>query len=553
MKRTIYLLFYALVILTVYSCTTKNNTAEKLSTSSKNIFRMNEAAGISSLDPAFARNFENIMAVNQLFNGLVQMNNNLEIVPAIAKSWEISNDGKEYLFHLRNDVYFHDNPIFPEGKGRKVTAQDFVNSFYRIIDPKLASPGAWIFNDVDFTEKSDYSGFVAVNDTTLKIILKNVFPPFLGILTMQYCSVVPHEIVEHYGDDFRANPVGTGPFQFKMWKEGMKLVFVKNQNYFEKDNQGNTLPYLDAISISFVKDRHTEFLSFIRGEFDLLSGLDGSYKDELLTQQGELKSTYADKIILSRTPFLKTDYIAILIDERFDIVKKSPLRLKQIRQAINFAFNREEMVRYLRNNIGKAANSGFIPLGMPGFDSTKVKGYYYSPDKARDLLYQAGFPEGKGLPEITLSTTGMYLDLCEYMQKQLNEIGIKVKIDVLPAAIHTESAARGRLTFFRKSWVADYPDAENYLALFYSKNFSPGGPNYTHFNNRFYDKLYENAKQTTNNEKRIELYREMDRIIVEEAPVVSLYYDEAVKFYHKNIEGIEVNPMNLLTLKKTRK
>jgi peptide/nickel transport system substrate-binding protein len=535
------------------SCSEKEKVTNDTKQENLNIFKMNEAVGITSLDPAFARNFENIMAVNQIFNGLVQMNEKLEVIPAIAKSWDISEDGKVYTFHLRNDVYFHDHPAFPDGKGRKVVAQDFVNSFYRIIDPKLASPGAWIFNDVDFSEKSDYSGFIAVDDTTLKIILKNPFPPFLGILTMQYCSVVPHEIVEKYGEDFRSNPVGTGPFKFKTWKEGVKLVFVKNENYFEKDENGNKLPYLDAVSISFIKDRHSEFLSFIRGEFDLLSGLDGSYKDELLTQQGELKEKYKDILELRKVPFLKTDYIAFYLDERNEAVKKSPLRLKQIRQAINYGFNREEMVRYLRNNIGQPAHAGFIPMGMPGFDPAKVVGYRYNPDKARDLLYQAGFPDGKGLPEITLSTTSAYLDLCEYIQKQLNEIGIKIKIDILPAAIHSESAARGKLQFFRKSWVADYPDAENYLALFYSKNFAPVGPNYTHFNNQLYDKLYESAKQTLDFNKRIELYQEMDRIIVEEAPVVNLYYDEAIKFHSKNIEGLEINPMNLLTLKRVKK
>jgi peptide/nickel transport system substrate-binding protein len=547
----VYLVFISF-LLCFYSCSSEKITNDTQQENLK-VFKLNEAFGITSLDPAFARSFENIMAVNQLYNGLVQMNEKLEVIPAIAKSWEISDDGKVYTFHLRDDVYFHDHPVFPNGKGRKVVAQDFVNSFYRIIDPKLASPGAWIFNDVDFSEKSDYSGFVAVDDTTLKIFLKNPFPPFLGILTMQYCSVVPHEIVEKYGEDFRSNPVGTGPFKFKTWKEGVKLVFVKNENYFEKDENGNKLPYLDAVSISFIKDRHSEFLSFIRGEFDLLSGLDGSYKDELLTQQGELKDKYKDKIVLRKVPFLKTDYIAFYLDERNEAVKKSPLRLKQIRQAINYGFNREEMVRYLRNNIGQPAHAGFIPMGMPGFDPAKVVGYRYNPDKARDLLYQAGFPEGKGLPEITLSTTSAYLDLCEYIQKQLNEIGIKIKIDVLPAAIHSESAARGKLQFFRKSWVADYPDAENYLALFYSKNFAPAGPNYTHFNNQLYDKLYESAKQTLDFNKRIELYQEMDRIIVEEAPVVNLYYDEAIKFHHKNIEGLEINPMNLFTLKRVKK
>lgn len=547
MKRIFFVLW---CLMAISAC--KNETSEEEESHGKTVFRYNEAFGISSLDPAFARNFENIAAINQLFNGLVQMNEKLQVIPCIAKRWEISEDGLVYTFYLRDDVYFHDHELFKSGKGRKATASDFVHSFYRIIDPKIASPGAWIFNDVDLSKKSNYSGFVAPDDTTLQIYLKNPFPPFLSILTMQYCSVIPHEIVEYYGDDFRNNPVGTGPFKFKNWKESIKLVMVKNENYFEKDG-GEQLPYIDAISISFIKERQSEFMSFVRGDFDLLSGIDGIFKDELLTLTGELNPAYKDQFIMQSIPFLKTDYMGILVDENLENVKKSPLKYKAVRQAINYGFNREEMIKFLRNNIGTPASAGFVPQGMPSFDSTKVKGYYYDPEKARELLFQAGFPNGEGLSEITLSTTAMYQDLSEFIQKQLAVIGIKIKLDVLPAAIHTELTARSALNFFRKSWVADYPDAENYFALFYSKNFCPEGPNYTHFSNKIYDQLYEKAKSEINDSIRYELYHKMDNIIIEESPIVPLYYDQAVRFYPINVTGIEINPMNLLTLKRVKK
>ena len=521
-------------------------------TNGRNVFRYNESAGITSLDPAFASNFENVSAVNQMFNGLVQMNSKLEVIPCIAKSWEISKDGLLYTFHLRNDVYFHDSNVFEKGKGRKVLSSDFVHSFYRIINPRISSPGAWIFNDVDFSEKSDYSGFIAIDDTTLQIHLKNPFPPFLGILTMQYCSVIPFEVIEVYEDDFRSNPVGTGPFKFKTWKEGVKLIMVKNDNYFEKDN-GQDIPYLDAISISFIKERQSEFMEFVSGKFDLLSGLDGAYKDVLLTHDGKLNKQYKEQFVMQSIPFLKTDYIGILIDEKLQRVKDSPLKIKEIRQAINYGFDRNEMIKYLRNNIGTAAVSGVIPAGMPSFDANKVKGYTYQPDSARKLLEQAGFPNGKGLPEITLSTTIVYQDMSEFIQSQLAEVGIKIKIEVLPTAIHMEQSARARLNMFRKSWVADYPDAENYLALFYSKNFCPIGPNYTHFKNQRFDQLYEKAKWITNDEERFEIYHQMERIILEEAPIIPLYYDQAVRFSAKNVSGLELNPMNLLTLKRVKK
>ncbi|HET6243404.1 MAG: ABC transporter substrate-binding protein [Bacteroidetes bacterium] len=544
------LLILTLVLLTVISC--KQASVQEGETDGRVVFKYNESAGITSLDPAFARSFENIAVVNQLFNGLLQMNDKLEIQPAIAKNWDISKDGLIYTFHLRNNVFFHDHHVFEGGIGRKVTAFDFVHSFFRIIDSKVASPGAWIFNEVDFSETSDYKGFIAENDSTLSIYLKRPFPPFLGILTMQYCSVVPYEIVGHYGDDFRNNPVGTGPFMFKAWKEAVKLVLVKNPTYFEMDGP-NRLPYLDAISVSFIKERQTEFMGFINGDFDLLSGIDGLHKNELITPSGELESKYSEKFIMKNEPFLKTDYMGFYIDSNSPLVKDHPLNKKEVRQAINYGINRSEMVKYLRNGIGTPANAGIIPAGMPSYNPEEVKGYSFDQEKARDLLAKAGYPEGKNLPEIVLSTTSIYQDMAEFVQNQLATLGIKIKIDILPTAIHTEQVARSSLNFFRKSWVADYPDGENFLTLFYSKNFSPLGPNYTHFKNSDFDRLYELAKSETDDQKRFKLYREMENLVIEEAPVLLLFYDRAVRFYPKTISGLEVNPMNLLTLKRVKK
>ena len=227
--RIKYFIISILLIL-LLSCKENKNQFDK------SVFRYNESKGIATLDPAFAKSQVLIWPTNQLYNGLVQMDNNLNIKPCIAKNWEISDNGKTYTFTLRNDVYFHNHRIFLNGKGRKATADDFVYSLNRIIDPKTASPGAWIFNNVK------NNGIETVNDSTLRIQLNSPFPAFLGLLSMQYCSVVPKEVVEHYGNDFRRNPVGTGPFQFKMWKEGEKLILVKNPNYFENDSTGNPLP-----------------------------------------------------------------------------------------------------------------------------------------------------------------------------------------------------------------------------------------------------------------------------------------------------------------------
>lgn len=516
----------------------------------KSIFRYNVPNGITSLDPAYARNLENISAVNHIFNGLVEMDSNLKIQPSIAESWEILDSGRLYKFYLREDVYFHDHPIFKNAKGRRVVAEDFKYSFNRIVDGKVSSPGSWIFTQVARTQdgKLDIS---VLDSNTFSIRLKQAFPPFLGILSMQYCSVVPKEIVEKYGVDFRSHPIGTGPFKMQMWVEGNKLVLLRNEHYFEKDAKGNSLPYLDAVSISFNKDEEIAFLKFLKGEIDYMSGLNGSYKDEILDTKGQLRQKYKDEIELITQPYLNTEYLGFSMEDA-NGNEANPLHNKKIRQAINYGFDREKMIKYLRNNIGTPANEGFVPKGLPSF-TKDLNGYTYQPLKAKELLAEAGFPHGEGLPEIRLSTTAQYVDLCEFIQHQLGEIGIKIDLEVNPPATHNELVAKSELPFFRKSWVADYPDAENYLSLFYSRNFSPEGPNYTHFKSQEYDSLYEKSLSIVEDSLRYKLYHQMDSIILEEGVVVPLFYDEVVRFVRKNVKGMGINAMNLLNLKRVRK
>lgn len=511
------------------------------------VFRYNEAAGISSLDPAFARDQATIWAVHQIFNGLVQLNSRLEPQPCIARNWEINKGGTEYLFHLRRDVKFHDDGCFAGGLGRMVVASDFVYSFSRLNDPKIASPGSWIFNEV---EKDN--GFLAPDDSTFIIRLKQPFPPFIGLLSTQYCCVVPREACERYGPDFRKYPVGTGPFLFKLWKEGVKLVLVKNPSYFERDYQGNRLPYLDAVSVTFLADRQAAFLEFVKGRLDFISGIDPTYKDELLNRDGSLRLKYRDRFSMMTQPYLNTEYLAFQVDKQLQLSQTQGVVPQKVRQAFNYAFDRGKMIRFLRNNIGTPGYGGIIPEGMPSYD-TNYRYYSYDPARARRLLAEAGYPEGQGLPPITLTTTPDYLDICKYIQYQVGEVGIDLKIDISPPAAMKEMKAQCKLPFFRASWIADYPDGENYLSLFYSKNFAPGGPNYTHFSDPRFDLLYEKAMATVDDSVRNQLYRQMEGIMMEASPVVILYYDRVLRFVRNEVTGLEGDPMNLLTLKTVRK
>jgi peptide/nickel transport system substrate-binding protein len=539
--------FIYLFLFIFFACSPNKNR------DTRTVFRYNEAAGITSLDPAFAKDQANIWACNQIFNSLVQLDSQLNIIPCLSKRWTISDDGKIYQFVLHNNIFFHQTDYFqfPSPK-RKMIASDVVYSFNRIVDKSVASPGAWIFNMVERDKGGKY-GFYAINDTVVEIRLKENFPPFLGLLCMQYCSVIPYEVVEKYGKDFRKYPVGTGAFQLKTWKEGVKMVLVKNPNYFEFDNHQQRLPYLDAVSISFIIDKQSVFMEFVKGNLDFMSGLDASYKDELLTSDGRLNPAYETRIRMMSMPYLNTEYLGFLMDETQANADKNPLLKKEIRQAINYGFDRKKMLRFLRSNIGIAGTNGIIPYGLPPYDSALIHGYDYNPEKARELLAKAGYPNGKNLPPIKLSISESYMDIVQYIAHELGQIGIKIEIVNMQPAILRQFIAKSQIPFFRGSWIADYPDAENYLSLFYSKNFAPNGPNYTHYSNPQFDKLYEQSQSTNNDSLRFLLYLQMDNLLMEDAPVVILYYDRVLRFTQKNIAGLENNPMNLLTLKRVKK
>ncbi len=537
LRHYIFGLSAGICCLLLFGCSSKLDSDLDLK-----IFRYNESAGVSTLDPAFAKDLPHIWVCNQLFNGLVSLDENMQVVPAIAKRWEYDEAGLSYTFTLRDDVFFHQNQVFANGT-RKVTAADFVYSFNRLLSNKLSSPGTWIFNQVE--RKDGTYAFEAINDTVLRINLTSPFPAFLGVLAMTYAAVLPYEAVEYYGADFRKNPVGTGPFQFQYWKEGVKLVLRKNPHYFEFEDD-KRLPHIDAVSVSFLIDRQTAFLEFIKGELDFMSGIDARYKDELLSRYGSLRGKYHDRIYLIRQPYLNTEYIGLFVDNMAPPDPSNPLTYKEIRQAIGYAIDREKMLRFLRNGIGRPGHGGMIPYGMPGHDSTI--GYSYNPQKARELVRESGLIR----PQFTITTTADYVDLIKFVQSQLNEVGFDARIEVSPAATMREMRARGRLQAFRASWVADYPDAENYLSLFYSPNFTPAGPNYTHFSNSGFDTWYERAIATADESKRFGSYAKMDSLMMTEAPVVVLFYDEVLRFVNKRVGGLGSNPVNMLDLKRVR-
>lgn len=515
------------------------------STDYSNIFRYNEKeAGISTMDPIMANDMHHNWIFNMLYNGLVSLDDSLNIVPAIAKSWEVNPEGTEYVFHLRDDVFFHDHPLFPNEEGRKVVANDFVQSFKRIIENHR---GLSTFTD-RLKSNGDSFGVDAIDDKTLKISLASPFPPLLGVLAMQNYSVLPVDLVEKLGEDFRSNPIGTGPFRFAGWTEESKLVLIKNENYFEKDANGESLPYLDGVEVSFIKDPYSEYMNFKKGGYDMVSGIRGAVRDQLIDENGKVKEKYRDQFVMDTRPFLNTEYLGFVIDGDDNVYSN-----KYLRQAINYSIDRKNMVRFIKNGLGVPAENGFVPRGFADHNADNIKGYDLNLEKARILLEAAGYPGGEGLPILVMYTTPSYKELCEFMQYQLKQIGLPIKVEVNSPLVTRENVSNATFKFFRKSWIADYPDPENYLSLFYSKFKAPNGPNYTHYNSPVYDSLYLKSLNTIDPAERKELYEEMDQMIIDEAPVVPLFYDVSFRLYQKNIKGLKNNPINLLDLRRCKK
>lgn len=531
-----YFLFFLFLIT---SCNkTKKNTNQ--------VFRYNESSGIPTLDPAFARNQAIMWPVHQLYSTLIEVDEQMHFTALLAKHWEFSADRKTIRFDLRTDVFFHDDPVFKGGKGRKMVATDVSYSLSRIANPATASPGAWIFNN----RLHPSQPFEAPNDSTFLLHLIDPFQPILGMLTMPYCSILPREAIEKYGTDFRRNPVGTGPFRFQAWEEGQGLVLTRNDHYFEKDGQGRAYPYLDGVYISFYESKATEFMEFTQKRLHFINDLDASFKDEILTHSGKLKKSWEGKLSLQKHPYLNVEYLGILSAEANPALAHSPLAMLKIRQAIQHSIDRKKMMFYLRNSIGTAANSGFLPLGLPSYDSSEVKGYDYDLLTARKLIREAGFDEANPVPAIKLITVPAYVSLASYVANSLKQSGLTVSVETMQKSLLLEQTSRSQIPFFRGSWIADYPDAENFLGVFYSKN--PAPPNYTRYANASYDSLYEKALDEQVDSIRFQYYRAMDKMLMNDAIVIPLWYDMVIRLVQPEVNGFYPNSLNMLELRTTR-
>jgi len=527
------LLYMSAVIMLCMSCGLANRHDDKM------VFRYNESNAISTLDPAFASDLETMWLVNQLYDGLVSMDDSLHVVPSIARSWKISDDGLVYEFYLRPNVFFHSSK--DAELARSVNAFDVLFSFQRILDDATASPGRWIFENVAS------NGFNVINDSIFQIHLKEPQGSFLSMLTTQYANVVCPEAVQTFGMDFRKKPVGSGPFKMAFWEDQIGIVFHKNERYWMKDHEGVKLPYLDAVHVDLVKDPFAEFQGVVSGRYDFMSGVHPSFLNELLTPQGDLQSQWLENLQMLKTPFIKTDYIGCFLESQIPL-----LRDDRFRRALSMAIPRKELCEQLRNNLIVPANQGFVPPMLDG-DTNTVHAFAFHPEDAKKIVLDLEKQFGRPLPTVELATTPEFVDIYEFLQFKWQEVGIFIKIKVMQSAAFKEATAKGQVPLFRKNWLADFPDAENFLQVFTQEQWSPKGPNYTHFYDENWQKDFYEAKRMQNTTERRNAFKILDQTISEVLPVIPLYYDQVIHVVSKDIENWSINGINLLDLTRVKK
>ena len=522
-----------------------------------------ETRRIRGFDPVKVGDVASIQAIAKIYEGLLQysyLDRPYRVEPLLAETLpEVFADGLIYTFKIRPGIYFQDDPCFEKsgGKGRELTADDFVYSIKRVADQKNASSGWWAFRGRiagldEFRaasaspEPTDYSaevaGLKALDRNTLHIRLTAPYPQLSWVLTMHYAFAVPREAVEHYGRNFANHPVGTGPFVLDSFRQNYSAEYIRNPKWrqtgrIERDpHNGEPLPHLDRIVNYVIGDPTTAWMLFLNGQLDI-SGISRDAWNAVINDVGELNDDLKAKgIRLVTSPSLDLYYIG------FNMVDPVVGKNEKLRQAMTCAFNTEEWVRFFNGRVTRP--DGPIPPGVVGYEKREHP-FPFDLDRARRLLAEAGYPGGvdpatgrrlqltlevgqADNPEVRQST--------ELFVQFMDRLGIVVQPSYNNQPAFFDKIERRQAQMFRLSWIADYPDAENFLQVFYGPNASPGS-NRANYSDSDFDRLYEQVRVMPDSPERTALYRKMADRVIEDCPWIFIYHPVSYILIHDRVQN----------------
>jgi oligopeptide transport system substrate-binding protein len=520
---TVLLLICGAAVLLTVGCRESARTDEAVPTTVEKqggVYRKPLHGEPQVLDPALARSIYATAVIHQLFDGLVQFDADLNIIPSLARSWKASHNGVVWVFNLREGVMFHN--------GREVTAEDFVYSFTRLMDPSTNSPSTWLFERVKGVEEfragttDRIEGLVALDKYSLQITLSQPYAPFIRMLGIVQARVVPREEIERLGDAFGRHPIGTGPFRFVRWVAGQEIVLQANESYFEGR------PFIDQLQyLIFPGADHEAILA----EFE-----DGRLEDASLPVSARQRLLGSTTYRLFRKPLLAT--LFLWLDMR-----DGPLRNLKVRQAINLAINRKVINTTIRQNRLVQAR-GILPPGIPGYNP-KLSDYGYDPERARQLLAEAGYPGGKGLPPLQLwssviSPTAIAEN--QAIKEDLERIGMTIELRQAESWSYFMQEILGRQSnaMYRHAWHADFPDPDIFLFVLFN---SKSNRNYANYHNPQVDLLLDQAQSENDYLHRLELYRQAETIIIADVPTVNLVHNSFEHLFQPYVQGVALNAL----------
>ncbi len=457
---------------------------------------------IKGLDPINANDLYAAQVLSTAYECLYQykyLKRPLEVEPLLADGMpEISKDGLTYKIKVKKGVRFADFEGFPNGKGREMTAKDFIYSWRRLTDPVNTSEGFWVFdghikglnewrdkrakNEVAFD--APIEGLETPDDNTIIIKLKKPYYQLIYQLASAYTAVVPHEAVDKYGKEFLNHTVGTGPYLLSEWIRSSRLTFVRNPNWRgetypnegspgDQDagflaDAGKPLPFADKVVFYELPEDQPRWLKFMKGETDFIEIPKDNF--DAAVKNGEvLPETAAKGIALRKDP--DPDLVYIGFNMLDPVLGKKDL----LRKAMALAYDSDTFIQKFYN--GRAINAqSQVPPGVDGYDPDFKNQYkQHNVEKAKELLAKAGYPEGKGLPEFEYNAPSDATDrqIGEYLQQQESAIGVKVRVQLFSWPQFNERLKEKKAQMYGIAWSADYPDAENFLQLLYGPNRKP--------------------------------------------------------------------------------